>query len=103
MENRSRKNNLWIVGLPEHYKAGELYKPCTKSIPQVLGLTTKCMVERAHRLGGYNPDRKTPHQVTARYFNYADKNLIMQKFRNKRELQIEGHNLLLFADYLMEL
>lgn len=95
LENRSRRNNLRIVGLPKPYKAGELYKPCTKSIPQVLGLTTKCMVKRAHRLRGYNPDRKTLHQVTARYLNHTDKNLITQKFRNKGELQIEGHNLLL--------
>lgn len=79
LEKRSRRNNLRIVGLPEQYKAGELYKICT--LPQALGLATKCTVERAHRLGGFIPDSKTPWQVIVRYLNYADKNSILQKFR----------------------
>lgn len=65
LENRSRRNNLWIVGLPEQYKDGDLYKLCTTVIPKSLGLTNAYTVEWAHRLGGFIPKRKTPRQVIA--------------------------------------
>lgn len=60
-----------------------------------------CTVERAHRLGMLHVDRKTPRQVIVKYLNY--KANILCSFRAKRDMQIDGHNLLMFADYLVEL
>lgn len=71
-------------------------------IPKALGIPGPCTVQRTHRLGRYNPDRKGARQVIVCYLNYADKNTSMQKFRTNRELCIEGHDLLLFSDYSQE-
>lgn len=58
LENRSRRNNIRIVGLPEQYKASELKDICEQTIPKALGIKTTCTVERAHRLGQINPDKE---------------------------------------------
>lgn len=41
--------------------------------------------------------------MIAKYLNYNDKAAILQKFRANRELQIGGHDILIFADYSMDL
>lgn len=69
LENRSRRNNIRIVGLPEQYKATDLKDICKQTIPKTLGIKTICTVERAHRLGQLNPDMKTLRQVIVRYLN----------------------------------
>lgn len=51
LENRSRRNNSRIVGLPETVKQVELQKLCEETIPQVLGINKRVEVERAHRIG----------------------------------------------------
>lgn len=99
LENRSRRNNLRIVGLPENYMPQTLMDICQKAIPKALGLPHMCTAERAHRLGPPQQDRQTPRPVIVRYLNYADRQLILQQFRNRAELQIEGNTLLLFVDY----
>lgn len=55
------------------------------------------------RLGMLQADRKSLRQVMVQYLNYCNKASILQKFRAKRELHIEGYNLLLFADYSSDL
>lgn len=76
---------------------------CTKGIPKALGIHTPTPVERAHRLRPLYSDRKTPRATIAAYLNYADKALILQRFRNNRTLVLEDNALLIFADYSAEL
>lgn len=45
LENRSRKNNLHIVGVPESVKAEELHRLCEEAISQALGLNKRVSVE----------------------------------------------------------
>lgn len=40
LENRSRRNNLKIIGLPEYYVSGILHELCATPIPEALGITT---------------------------------------------------------------
>ncbi|PIO37432.1 hypothetical protein AB205_0147310 [Aquarana catesbeiana] len=40
--------------------------------------------------------------VIVHYLNYVHKQLILQKFRRKRTLQIKGQDFFLFADYSAE-
>lgn len=56
LENRSRRNNLRILGLPEDIPQHELVTICEKELPETLGLPNICKVERAHRL---DPDLRT--------------------------------------------
>lgn len=105
LENCSRTNNLRIIGLPGVYKSTDLQKICADTIPEALGLNHTCTMERGHRLGILQADRKRPRQVIiiVRYLNYQDKISILKMFWTKREIQVDGHNILLFVEYSAEL
>ena len=102
LENRSRRSNLRFVGVPESLQASALSDFCAQRIPEALGLPGPCTVERAHRMGAFNSDRKSPRPIIAKYLNYADKTLILHSFRQARQLQIDGMKVLVFADYSIE-
>lgn len=103
LKNKSRRNNVRIVGLPESIKTAALFKLCAETIPAEVGLNRHCSVENAHRMGGLRMERKSGRQAIAKYLNYQDKTEILRLFRNKGELYIDGHKILLFADYSIEL
>lgn len=102
LENRSRRNNLRIIGLPESFTPAMLPDLCATKIPNALGFPTPCVVERAHRIGPPAENKTSPRPTIVRYLNYADKHMLLQRFRQQKQLQIEGHKLLLFADYSQE-
>lgn len=104
LKNRSRHNTLRRVGLSEANEMQDLLQLCAVEIPRTLGIKKQTDVERAHHLG-LNPQaiRRGPRQVILKYMNYTDKASILQTFRSKRSLQIEGTDLLIFADYSAEL
>lgn len=56
MKNCSRRRNSRKIGLPETYKPAELHRICSIAIPEALGITSPCLVERAHRLGPLIPE-----------------------------------------------
>lgn len=94
LENRSRRNNIHIVGLPETIKAADLHKLCMIDITKELGMVRECMVERAQRLAILQAERKGPRQVTVQYLINGNKAAILQRFCSKYNLKIEGTNLL---------
>lgn len=115
LENRSRRNNLRIVGLPESILPAELPMICEKELPEILGLTTICKVERAHRLGpdlrmqkgNQNTSAKNkidrPRQVIVKYLDYSDKTSILRLFRSfKGGVNLRGHKILVFGDFSAE-
>lgn len=115
LENRSRRNNLRILGLPEDIPQQELANICEKEIPELLRLPASCKVERAHRLGpdlrsakrDTNPNvsrtAEKPRQVIVKYLDYADKTNILRTFRAlKNNLTLRGHKLLIFGDFSAE-
>lgn len=75
---------------------------CTQRIPHALGIATPCIAERAHRLGPPSNDRRTPRAVIVRYLNYVDRVNILKSYRNSKAPQLDGHKLLIFADYSQE-
>lgn len=77
LENRSRRNNLRIIGLPESVSTAQLTNICAKIIPEQLGLRIPCTIERAHCIGQFSETRAKPRHVIVKYLNYADKNAIM--------------------------
>lgn len=103
LENRARRNNLRIIGLPETYKPSALTAICSELIPKALGINRSCIVERAHRLGAPYKEGSRARPIIVKFLNYSDKAHILQQFRESRALVIEGHKLLLFADYSIEL
>lgn len=83
LENRSRRSNIRIIGLPESYSAGALLKLCERKIPQALGLKQSCTVERAHRMGPLKPDRTHTRPVIAKFLSYQDKAAILNNIGKK--------------------
>lgn len=77
-----------------------------RSVPHAsrvtLGLKSLCLVERAHRLLSPSNHRLSPRPVIVRYLNYLDRVALLQSFHNSKALQVDGHKLLMFADYSQE-
>lgn len=108
LENRSRRNNLRMVGLPESVPQKDLQHICEIDLPKTLGLSHACRVERVHRIG---PDRSssdarsdrnrnTPRQTIMKFLDYNDKQDILRAFRKRgAPLELGGAKLLLFEDF----
>lgn len=47
-------------------------------------------------------DRRSPCPVIVRYLNYSDRVALLRSFRKSKALQLDGHKLLMFADYSQE-
>lgn len=60
LENRSRRNNLRIVGLPESIKTAEIYKICTQDLPKALGTTKSAQLREPIVWDLYNRREKCP-------------------------------------------
>lgn len=71
-ENRSRRNNPRVIGLPESFNVVSLLEVCAISLHQALGITTPCVVEIAHRLGTPSNDCHTPGPIIVCYLNYME-------------------------------
>lgn len=107
LENRSHRNNLRIVRLPEQIPATHLHIS-EYDIPSALEMGGSCKVERAHRIG---PDRcdlsseksdgnKRPRQVIVRYLDYSEKEALLRAYKKKQSpTKIEGCQILIFSDY----
>lgn len=56
-------------------------------------------MERAHHTVQYFDSRSKPRPVIVRYLNYSDKHAILERCWQARNLLVNDHPLLLFADY----
>lgn len=80
-ENRSRRNNLRIVGIPETVKPADLNRLCKETIPQAMGINKRIKVERAHRIEAPQSDRRGLRQIIALNLKYSDKNSVKKRER----------------------
>lgn len=102
LENRLRQSNLCFVAIPEYLHVSALTELCAQHILEALGLPAPCTMEHAHLMGAFATDRKSPRPIIAKYLNYSDKAVILQKYRQSRSLQIDGVKVLIFTDYSIE-
>ncbi len=80
-ENRSRRKNLRIIGLPEKLEGTNATLFMETWIPQILQLDTKAgriKLERAHRLQGPESSR-FPRAIIARFHNFSDRQRVMDQ------------------------
>lgn len=88
LENRSRRNNLRVDGLPEN--EGETWEQTEAKLKELINLKLgldgdSMLIERAHRVGKRDGGR--PRVVVARFLNWKEKNEVLQ---NSRKLQGSG-------------
>uniref|UniRef100_A0A7N4PI92 L1 transposable element RRM domain-containing protein n=1 Tax=Sarcophilus harrisii TaxID=9305 RepID=A0A7N4PI92_SARHA len=89
LENRSRRDNLRIIGLSENYDEKKsldtiLQEIIKENCPDVIESEGKIGIERIHRTPSErNPKIKTPRNIVAKFQNYQIKEKILQAAKKK--------------------
>lgn len=109
LENRSRRSNLRVVGIPEKMEGSDPVKFITEFFEEVLGadfFPRPLMLSRAHRIGptptdvpNIKPSKPRVFLVLFHYFQ--DKYRIITKRR--QELFFRGHRVFFYEDFSVEL
>uniref|UniRef100_A0A3B4EYR5 L1 transposable element RRM domain-containing protein n=1 Tax=Pundamilia nyererei TaxID=303518 RepID=A0A3B4EYR5_9CICH len=105
LENRSRRSNLRLVGLPENTEQGELTIFLQTFLIDVFGrdaLPSPPIIERAHRLQGRNTPNGPPRVIIMKFLNYQDKMRVMRAARLKGKITYNGHHIMFFPDLSTE-
>ena len=106
LENRSRRNNIRIIGLKERLEQpGKMAKYVEKILSDALGLGgSEFEIERAHRIPIPIPDPgKPPRAVLVRFLRSSARDCVIQLAREKRGFDWEGAKLSIFEDVTKEL
>ncbi|KAI4895056.1 hypothetical protein NFI96_004993, partial [Prochilodus magdalenae] len=108
LENRSRRCNLRIVGIPEGLELNDPIGFTTELFKELFGpnlFQSQPIIERAHRLGrspaagGETGGR--PRVMIVLFHSFQDRERVMRK--SKDELIFKGHRIRIFPDYSTEL
>ena len=116
LENRSRRSNLRLVGIPEGKEGADMCMYLEGWLPKVLGADTfpsPLLIERAHRLGRANKASRAnsggPQQsarlrvVIMKRLNYADKTRIIRAARLKGPILLDNQRIMFFPDVSADL
>lgn len=109
LENRGRRKNIRVVGLPEGAEGTEPVKFFEKWLPDFLHIEAKegrIKLERAHRAPAPRPGPdQRPRVVLIRFHNFRDKQLVLQASRRsgtseKSHPQVyQGSKVMFFQDF----
>uniref|UniRef100_H3AWL7 L1 transposable element RRM domain-containing protein n=1 Tax=Latimeria chalumnae TaxID=7897 RepID=H3AWL7_LATCH len=105
-ENRARRNNLRILGFPEHIEKGKPIQFLQDALPKLLGLAdgTQLEMERAHRTLAPRPEAgQRPRPFIVRFLKFQEKEMIIRKAKERGALDWEGNKILIFPDLSKEL
>ncbi|KAE8602226.1 hypothetical protein XENTR_v10013917 [Xenopus tropicalis] len=97
-ENRSRRDNIHIRGLPE------TYKNLDRDIPALLSLlaphlsSDRLELDRVHWSLGKPAITNQPRDIIAKFQYFQTKETIMKAARETDPLQFEGHPIQIFVD-----
>lgn len=105
-ENRSRRNNVRILGLPERVEGStpeQFVEQLMKEVLAPIVFSPSFVVERAHRV----PTRPLPPGAPPRPFilkllNYRDRDLILSAARRKGDIAYENSKLSFYPDFTSE-
>ncbi|KAF4075582.1 hypothetical protein AMELA_G00235910 [Ameiurus melas] len=101
LENRSRRNNLRIIGVPEYEEGRDMVKFLHELFPSLLDITGhKLEIERAYRVPAWRSgegDRLRP--ILARFLRSFDKDLVLCQARSKGRLSWKNHNIFFFPNF----
>lgn len=105
-ENRNRRNNLRLVGLPEGREGRdpEAYtEQLLRNLLPQAPFSAHFAVERAHRMPSTRgPPGTPPRTFIFRLLNFRDRDLILREARKVGELRTENAKIMLFPDYSVE-
>ena len=102
-ENRSRRNNLRLVGIPEGIDTldmAQLVEDWFRTWVAGEALSGNFAIERAHRsLGARPPPGAPPRAIIARILNFRDRDAILRAARKAQELRFQNSKIMIFPDY----
>lgn len=106
-ENRSRRKNLRIRGLPEMQGEGENLQ---EKVDQIFGglidpteNNKRIKLDRVHRIRKpAEISREAPRDVIVRFHNYQDKEKIRARLKNNQPVKYGESNLQVFPDLAIE-
>uniref|UniRef100_H3A5Z6 L1 transposable element RRM domain-containing protein n=1 Tax=Latimeria chalumnae TaxID=7897 RepID=H3A5Z6_LATCH len=108
LENRSRRNNTRVLGIPEGIEGNGVSGPAL-----LLTVLRDCLplesagaieVEHAHRtLGPRPPPDQRPRPIIARLLRFQDQERILRLAREVGELRWRGRHVMIFPDMSREL
>ncbi|KAI4825292.1 hypothetical protein KUCAC02_020978 [Chaenocephalus aceratus] len=102
LENRDRRSNLRVIGLPENAEGRDVESFLEKWIPEVLGpenFPTPLVIERAHRIPGGRPKPNSPpppRPLIVKFLNFRDKVRVMQAARAKGKVIYGTRHIMFF-------
>lgn len=105
LEDRGRRSNLRLVGLPEKTEGSNMCAFIEDLLPKILKDTFSStpVIERAHRVGQLNPNRQTTSRaILMKFLTYQDKEKTLRAARKMKELRYEGQWISLFPDLSAE-
>ncbi|KAL1268900.1 hypothetical protein QQF64_034263 [Cirrhinus molitorella] len=113
MENRNRRNNVRLVGLPEKEEGNDACTFLEAWIPKILemDLSTSLVIERAHRLGPQrNKDARMtrreastpPRTLIMKFLNFKQKEQVLRVARSKGAIPYKEHTLRFYPDVSAE-
>lgn len=106
LENRSRRCNLRIVGIPESVKSHKLSKFLQTTLPSILNIQDACsdmVIERAHRLGPLRQEADNrPRVVIFKTLSFLHKEALWQASRKMKDIRWNDARLFVFQDYSSE-
>lgn len=108
LENRGRRCNIRILGVPEGTEQGNPTKFVADLLHGVLGgpggLEKPPVLERAHRAAApVPPVGGRPRPFIARIHHYQEKERIQRLAREKVRLEFQGKQIFIFPDYSADL
>ena len=107
LENRSRRANLRVIGIPEKMEGSDPVEFMTKFFLVLFGtdfFPVPLVLSRAYRLGRVNEaggNNVRPRGFIVLFHNYQDKECIFAKRRE--DINFRGHKISLFPDFSVEL
>lgn len=108
LENRSRRNNVRLVGLEEKKEGRDMCAFLATWIPEVLGadnFPAPMPIERAHRVGALRHDgpNQRSREIIIKFLNFTDKMQVMRAARKMNTLIYEGKKVMFFPDFSVDL
>lgn len=108
LENRSRRNNLRVMGIPESVLASdlpkylvELFSPLLRAGGDVEG--EKIHIERAHRVGSKPLTDSRPRVVLVKLLHFPQKETVLRTARAQGGLVVENLRIRVAQDYSLQL
>ncbi|KAJ1202855.1 hypothetical protein NDU88_006650 [Pleurodeles waltl] len=102
LEDRSRRDNIRLLGFPENEEGPDVQTFLGSILPKLTSLTFDPPLEfqRAHRVGPKRPDGTSrPRPIIASLLRYAQTRQLLQAARNHGPFRMELYEICITADY----